>query len=133
MISRGLITTLSSSTTPISKPNTLNGVMNTVCLLLVVSYSSTGKIEKLLEVPSQLDQQLFSFLESKPRLSWLHDIKMQQFTSCSQNTAALALSETDDLAQKKILLAIQQLSLLAADQEDVDPLMNDGNRSRQFS
>jgi hypothetical protein len=64
----------------------------------------------------KFDKKLQNFLESKPRLSWLHDIKIGNYRACGETTATLALSETDDIAQKKILLSIQKLSLLADEQ-----------------
>lgn len=78
---------------------------------------SRGCIEKLLEQPPSLDEKLKEFLEPHTRLSWLHSIKMNDFRGCSQTTAALAIEETEDVAQKKILLSIQKLSLLATNGE----------------
>jgi len=57
------------------------------------------------------------FLSGRPDLSWLHDIKLDNFLQCSQTLASISGGGIDDFDQMKTTLSIQKLSLLATGRE----------------
>eukprot|EP01126_Amoeba_proteus_P009320 TRINITY_DN13537_c0_g1_i4.p2 TRINITY_DN13537_c0_g1~~TRINITY_DN13537_c0_g1_i4.p2 ORF type:complete len:233 (-),score=59.01 TRINITY_DN13537_c0_g1_i4:129-827(-) len=63
-----------------------------------------------------------------PHLSWLHDIKIEDFQRCSATTSTLGIEETENVAQRKVLLSIQKLADIISKDDDSNKRVTEEER-----
>jgi len=88
---------------------------------IVFNYFSQEKNHRQLleccEDDSNLNDQLSHFLDSNPRLRWMHQVKQDEFADASETLEALASTETNSLRDKKTFLSLSKLTMQFSEAE----------------
>ncbi|XP_004341195.1 hypothetical protein CAOG_08329 [Capsaspora owczarzaki ATCC 30864] len=81
-------------------------------------YLDHGKAAKLLKSPRSRDAALGEFLKTHPELSWLHDIRTDNYAQAAMTLRDLAKNETALFQKRKTLLSLWKMALACADESN---------------
>jgi len=89
-------------------------------------YYAKNQISKLMDQPDSNDLYVRDFLYERQldSLSWLHDIKLKNFAQCSKTLSKVIIGE-ENFNERKLLLSIEKLSIMAGEQQPQDETKED--------